>query len=157
MIQRSKSIMTSLNDDVGECQNSHRHFLTSALDSIPRFPREGTQTGSQHTAAETSPSATKSKVQTSPTSSQLPFFIVIGCLFFGTFLVALDTTIIGTAIPAITTEFRSLNDIGWYGSGYLLTLTALQPTFGRLYAMWNTKIIYLVCVLVFEGRANGPA
>ncbi|XTI91378.1 major facilitator superfamily domain-containing protein [Cenococcum geophilum] len=97
-------------------------------------------------------SSTNKRFRTSVTPSQLPFFIVIGSLFFGTFLVALDATIIGTALPAITTEYRSLDDIGWYGSAYLLTLTALQPTFGRLFAMWNTKAIYLLCVLVFEGK-----
>lgn len=86
--------------------------------------------------------------------SRLSFFIIIGSLFFGTFLVALDATIIGTAMPAITTDYRTLDDIGWYGSGYLLTLTALQPTFGRLFAMWNTKAIYLLCVLVFEGELS---
>ena len=29
------------------------------------------------------------------------------------FLVALDGTIVSTAIPAITDEFHSLNDLGW--------------------------------------------
>ncbi|KAN0074851.1 Major facilitator superfamily domain containing protein [Elaphomyces granulatus] len=79
------------------------------------------------------------------------FFIVIGSLFLGTFLPALDTTIIGTAIPSITTSFHTLDDIAWYGSGYLLTLTALQPSFGKLYKLLNVKAIYLTCVAIFEG------
>jgi hypothetical protein len=37
------------------------------------------------------------------------------------FLVALDQTIIATAIPRITDQFHSIDDIGWYGSAYLLT------------------------------------
>ena len=77
-------------------------------------------------------------------------FIVIGSLYLGTFLVALDTTIIGTAIPAITTDFHALDAIVWYGSGYLLTLTALQPTFGKLYKVINTKLLYLCCIAIFE-------
>ncbi|KAF2746810.1 MFS general substrate transporter [Sporormia fimetaria CBS 119925] len=93
---------------------------------------------------------TEKQLQAQSSKSQCSFFIVIACLFFGTFLVALDTTIIGTATPAITTEFHSLNDIAWYGSGYLLTLTALQPAFGKLFMIWDTKGIYLVCVVVFE-------
>lgn len=82
------------------------------------------------------------------------FLIVIVSLFFGTFLVALDTTMIGTAIPAITTAFHALGDIGWYGSGYLLTLTAFQPTFGKIFTLFNVKTVYLVCVLVFEGGSS---
>jgi len=57
-------------------------------------------------------------------------FIVIGSLYLGNFLVAIDTIIIGIAILAITTDFHALDSTVWYGSGYLLTLTALQPTCG---------------------------
>jgi hypothetical protein len=91
-----------------------------------------------------------------PKYRQWEFFIVIGSLFLGTFLLALDTTIIGTAIPSITTSFHTLDDIAWYGSGYLLTLTALQPSFGKLYKLLNIKAIYLTCVAIFEGRYEIP-
>ena len=83
-------------------------------------------------------------------SSRL-LFIVIGSLYLGTFLVALDTTIIGTAVPAITTEFHALDEIAWYGSSYLLALTALQPTLGKLYKVVNTKLLYLASIAMFEG------
>ncbi|PNY28103.1 Transporter [Tolypocladium capitatum] len=62
--------------------------------------------------------------------------ILLG-LFLGVFLVALDQTIIGTAIPKITDDFGTIADVGWYGSAYLLTSTALQPTFGRFYKGFN--------------------
>lgn len=45
----------------------------------------------------------------------------------------------GTAIPNITTQFNSLNDIGWYGSVFLMTQLAFQTTYGRLYTLFNTK------------------
>ncbi|KAM7219719.1 Major facilitator superfamily domain containing protein [Rhypophila decipiens] len=76
--------------------------------------------------------------------------IVIGSLCLGVFLFGLDTTIIATAIPQITTEFRSLADVSWYGSAYLLTLTAFQPLFGNLYKYFNGKVVYLVSLVVFE-------
>lgn len=37
-------------------------------------------------------------------------------LCLSVFLVALDNTIIATAIPKITDEFQSLDDVGWYAS-----------------------------------------
>jgi MFS family permease len=70
-------------------------------------------------------------------------FVIIGSLYLGTFLVALDTTIINTALPGITNIFHALDDLEWYGSAYLLALTALQPTFGKLYKVTNTKYLYL--------------
>ena len=54
-----------------------------------------------------------------------------------TFMIALDNTIIATAIPVITSVFHSVNDVGWYGSSYLLTTTSLQPTFGKIYTYYN--------------------
>jgi hypothetical protein len=49
------------------------------------------------------------------------FALTLFALFISLFCVALDSTIIATAIPRITDQFHSLQDVGWYGSSYLLT------------------------------------
>lgn len=67
-----------------------------------------------------------------------------------TFVIALDNTIIATAIPRITTVFNSLGDVGWYGSSYLLTQCSLQPSFGRIYTYFDVKWVYLFALLLFE-------
>jgi hypothetical protein len=77
--------------------------------------------------------------------------IVIGTLCLGAFLYGLDANIIGTAIPRITTDFKSLPAVAWYGSSYLLTVTAFQPFFGNLYKFFNAKLVYLASLLIFEG------
>lgn len=83
-----------------------------------------------------------------------PGGLQLGLLSFGlcmaTFTVALDSTIIATAIPKITTVFDSLGDVGWYGSSYLLTTTALQPSFGRIYTYFDVKYTYLFALCLFE-------
>lgn len=71
-------------------------------------------------------------------------------LCLSTFVVALDNTIIATAIPKITTVFDSLNDVGWYGSSYLLTTTSLQPSFGKIYTYFNIKWTYIIALVIFE-------
>ena len=71
-------------------------------------------------------------------------------LFLAIFVIALDNTIIATAIPRITTVLDSLNDVGWYGSSYLLTSTSLQPSFGKLYTFFNIKWTYVAALLTFE-------
>lgn len=55
-----------------------------------------------------------------------------------------------TAIPQITSDFQSLNDIGWYGSSYLIAQMALLPTCGRLYTFFNVKWTYCISLAVFE-------
>lgn len=63
---------------------------------------------------------------------------------------ALDNTIFSTAILRITDQFYSLDDIGWYGSAYLLTNCATQLIFGKLYTFYDIKWIYLVSLFIFE-------
>ncbi|OXV05252.1 hypothetical protein Egran_06980 [Elaphomyces granulatus] len=76
--------------------------------------------------------------------------IIVMALFLSIFLVALDQTIIGTAIPKITDQFNSIPDIGWYGSAYFLTSTALQPSFGKIYKTFDIKYSYLTAIFIFE-------
>lgn len=64
-----------------------------------------------------------------PTGATL--YLVMASLYLGVFLIALDRTIIATAIPSITNDFGSLGDVGWYGSAYLLTACGFQLFFGR--------------------------
>ena len=67
--------------------------------------------------------------------------LVTASLYLGTLLVAIDTTIISVAVPRITSSFQTLDDAGWYGSGYLLTVTACQPSFGKIYKFFNVKAV----------------
>jgi len=53
--------------------------------------------------------------------SGTPLALCIFALCTAVFCVALDNTIIATAIPRITDDFHALQDVGWYGSAYLLT------------------------------------
>jgi MFS transporter len=68
------------------------------------------------------------------------FWLVMLSNFVAIFLVALDRTILATAIPRITDDFKSLGDIGWYGSAYMLTTAASQLLFGRIYKFYNLRM-----------------
>lgn len=80
----------------------------------------------------------------------LKFWLIILSSFLSMFLVALDRTIISTAIPKITDDFKSLGDIGWYGSAYMLTTAAFQLVFGRIYRFYNLRWTFLWCIVLFE-------
>lgn len=51
--------------------------------------------------------------------SALRLGMTIFALLIAVLCVALDSTIVSTAIPRITDEFHDLRDVGWYGSGQL--------------------------------------
>ena len=76
--------------------------------------------------------------------------IITASLCLSIFLMAIDNTIIATAIPRITDHFKSINDVGWYGSAYLLTTCAFQLMFGKFYTYFNIKWVYLTAIFIFE-------
>ncbi|KAK1837166.1 major facilitator superfamily transporter [Podospora conica] len=76
------------------------------------------------------------------------WFTMLGVMA-NVFLLSLDRTIIGTAIPLIVKGFQSVSHIGWYGSAYLLTGCAFQPMFGKIYAVFPTKTVYLLSLSIF--------
>ncbi|KAG6997695.1 TPR repeat-containing protein C19B12.01 [Physcia stellaris] len=78
------------------------------------------------------------------------FWIIVIGMYLSIFLVALDRTIIATAIPAITNGFDSIEDIGWYGSAYMLTAASFFLVFGRIYQLYSTKWVYLISIVIFE-------
>ncbi|KAK5170658.1 uncharacterized protein LTR77_005247 [Saxophila tyrrhenica] len=75
---------------------------------------------------------------------------VVVSLMLAMFLVALDRTIIATAIPKMTDEFHSLDDIGWYGSAFMLTSCCAQLFIGRVYTFHTPKYVFLINVVIFE-------
>lgn len=83
-----------------------------------------------------------------PQGIKLGFITLALCLCV--FLMALDNSIIATAIPKITDQFHSLGDVGWYGSAYLLTTAALQLLFGKFYTFFSIKWVYLITIAIFE-------
>lgn len=59
-------------------------------------------------------------------------------------------TIVATAIPRITDQFHSLDQVGWYGSAFFLTLAAFQAAWGKAYRYFSLKYTFLVSVFLFE-------
>ncbi|KAJ7481380.1 major facilitator superfamily transporter [Mycena galericulata] len=82
--------------------------------------------------------------------SGIKLLVLMFALGLSVFLVALDNTIIDTAVPKITDEFRSLNDVGWYSSAYLLTTAGTQLLFGKFYTHFSIKRVYVISIVVFE-------
>ena len=82
-----------------------------------------------------------------PLRAVIPAMLAI---YLAVFLVALDRTIIGTAIPTISSAFNSFGDIAWYEAGFLLPLCLLQLSFGRVYRYYSAKWVLIILVAIFE-------
>lgn len=61
-----------------------------------------------------------------------------------------DFNLIATAVPVITSEFNSTQDIGWYGAAFMVVLCATQPLAGKAYTLFPKKLSYLLYVFLFE-------
>lgn len=75
--------------------------------------------------------------------------IVMLAVMSGLFLVALDQTIIATALAAITEEFDSFSSLGFIVTAYLLTSTVTVPLAGKLSDMYGRRPILLSGVIIF--------
>ncbi|KIX93153.1 uncharacterized protein Z520_11210 [Fonsecaea multimorphosa CBS 102226] len=76
--------------------------------------------------------------------------VIMLAVYLSIFLVTLDQNIISTAIPRITDEFHSIEDIGWYGSAYLLTMCSFQLLMGKVYKFYPVKPVFLSGIVLFE-------
>ncbi|KAJ9139136.1 MFS multidrug transporter [Pleurostoma richardsiae] len=66
------------------------------------------------------------------------------------FLMLMDSSIISTAIPHLTSEFHSLLDVGWYGAAYQLANASFQPMAGTMYTHLSSKWTFVAFFSVFE-------
>ncbi|KAJ5765323.1 hypothetical protein N7520_004882 [Penicillium odoratum] len=82
--------------------------------------------------------------------STIKFMPILIGLCFQSFCIALDNTILATAVPKITEQFNSLEDISWYASAYLLTSCAVTLPFGKIYTYYSTKRTYMIALALFE-------
>ncbi|KAI8945469.1 MFS general substrate transporter [Xylaria longipes] len=76
--------------------------------------------------------------------------MIVVALVLSMFLISIDLTIVSTAIPRITDEFKSLLDVAWYGSAFFITIGSFQSTWGKAYKYFPLKITFLLSIFIFE-------
>ncbi|CAF9938024.1 hypothetical protein IMSHALPRED_000629 [Imshaugia aleurites] len=115
---------------VTAAMSSSQHTSTSQIEKEGTLSRAHSRQTSQHETE-------KNTVETTPLDeaealdnlSDEPIYpqgaklgIIVASLCLSVFCVALDNTIIATAIPKITDHFKALDDVGWYGAGRIIAL-----------------------------------
>src|ERR1700744_4409136 len=84
-------------------------------------------------------------------SSQLktsrPF--VIASVMASMAMVAIEATIVSTAMPQIVTQLGGLHLYSWVFSSFLLTQAAMTVVFGKLADLYGRKPVMLVGIAIF--------
>ena len=75
--------------------------------------------------------------------------IVMLAVMSALFLVALDQTIVSTALGAIVKEFKSFSSLGFIVTAYMLTTTVTVPLAGKLSDMYGRRPMLIAGVAIF--------
>lgn len=81
-------------------------------------------------------------------TKQAKIVVTIG-LMLGMALAALDTTIVGTAMPSIVSKLGGVTLYAWVISVYLLTSTTTVPIYGKLADLYGRKLLLLLGMALF--------
>jgi EmrB/QacA subfamily drug resistance transporter len=81
--------------------------------------------------------------------SHRQILVVMGGLMAGMFLAALDQSIVGTALPRITSELGGLDKLSWVVTAYLLTSTASTPLWGKISDLYGRRVIFQGAIIIF--------
>lgn len=76
--------------------------------------------------------------------------LILGAVSIGTFMGPLDTSIVNIALPSISKFYNTpLSRVEWVVMSYLLVISSLLLTYGRLGDMFGHKKIYISGFVVF--------
>lgn len=75
--------------------------------------------------------------------------LVIAAVMASMAMVAIEATIVSTAMPQIATQLGGLNLYSWVFSSFLLTQTALTVVFGKLADLYGRKPAILAGIAIF--------
>jgi EmrB/QacA subfamily drug resistance transporter len=70
-------------------------------------------------------------------------------LFVATFLVALDASVVSTAMPTVIGQIGGISLYGWVFSAYLLTSTVTVPIYGKLADLYGRKPVFILSIAIF--------
>ncbi|SCV00515.1 LAMI_0G05556g1_1 [Lachancea mirantina] len=76
-------------------------------------------------------------------------FAIIFALFTGSFLSAMDMTLVATLMPTIASELDASSQMSWIATSYLLSCSAFQPLYGKLSDIFGRKAMLVWSNLVF--------
>ncbi len=83
------------------------------------------------------------------TRSHRDILVILSGLMTGMFLVALNQTIVATALPTIAGELGGIDLIAWIVTAYLLAATTATPLFGRISDLYGRQRVFQAAIVIF--------
>lgn len=84
-----------------------------------------------------------------PQRTKLQIALIMFSLCVAVLLVALDITIVTTALPTISEDFKSAAGYTWIGTAYLIAQSAATPIWGKVSDIFGRKPILLLTNAIF--------
>ena len=81
--------------------------------------------------------------------SHRQILVVMSGLMVGMFLAALDQSIVGTALPRITSDLGGFSKLSWVVTAYLLASTASTPLWGKISDLYGRRLLFQIAIVVF--------
>ena len=120
------------------------HFHQGAYSSMAAPPPHASQR--QDPATLPASLITPTSMSRSPQSSRP---LVIAAVMASMAMVAIEATIVSTAMPQIVSQLGDLHLYSWVFSSFLLTQTAMTVIFGKLADLYGRKPIILAGIAIF--------
>jgi MFS family permease len=70
--------------------------------------------------------------------------LILGTIMLATFMVAIESTIVATAMPRVVGELGGFSYYNWVFSSFLLAQSATAPIYGKLSDMFGRKPTLIV-------------
>ncbi|KAJ6143446.1 Major facilitator superfamily domain general substrate transporter [Penicillium samsonianum] len=76
--------------------------------------------------------------------------IAFGAMLLALLLIALDQTILSTALPRIASDFNAFSQQGWVAASFVLTQTTFILFFAQVLRLYPAKYVLIAAVVIFE-------
>lgn len=84
---------------------------------------------------------------TSPSRTNRP--LVVAAIMLATFMVAIEATIVATAMPKIAGELGGFEHYAWVFASFLLAQTTMTPIYGKLSDLYGRRPVILAGIAIF--------
>lgn len=137
------------NKEIDAATSSSSDLSVAARDGTTQ-PATGVENGpTDTTGAAHAPPAPGAHDDDKPQRSKIKIALIMFSLAVAVLLVALDITIVTTALPTIAAEFNSASGYTWVGTAYLIAQSAATPIWGKVSDIFGRKPILLVTNAIF--------
>lgn len=78
------------------------------------------------------------------------WYLVVVSMLSSIFLFSLDNTIVADIQHAVVEEFDDISKLPWLAGAFMIGAAATNLVWGKIYAGFEAKSMYIACVVLFE-------